>query len=216
MQPRFVAATEDIASAPRMMQKQGGGDDEESIESYMERLMQRVRGDSESAPTSVTQTGVAQTGVTQTRMSQSLVKPMTASVSPPTAEDVGSTMVAAMMPEDSAESEPASAEAMPRRPAPDLMANLSAMREVANSVAHAAINQHARGKNRKRANRKLFGACLALGGSLVLSYFSWGASSMPGMAGAAAGCTIAMYWMFGAARGFIRLKSGKPLESDTK
>jgi hypothetical protein len=197
--PRFVAATENLAPpAPRMAQQPASGDSEESIESYMERLMQRVRGDEGPAPTSMSQTGVTQTAS----------KPITSSFAAPPAEDVGSTMVAAFMPEGSAGNEPTPAEVAPRRPSPDLTANLSAMRELANSAANAAINLHGRNKDRSRANRKLLGACLTLSASVVLSYFSWEAGSMPGMAGAVAGCSIAAYWMLGAAQGFIRLKSG--------
>jgi hypothetical protein len=183
------------------------GDSDESIESYMERLMQRVRGDAEPA-----QTALSQSGITQTAM-----KPKTSSFAAPRAEDVGSTMVAAVMPDGSPMSESAPAEVAPRRPAPDFTANLSAMRELANSAANAAIDLHVRNKDRTHANRKLLGACFALGGSVVLSFVSWEAGSLPGMAGAVTGCSIAAYWMLGAAQGFIRLKSGKPqVETDAK
>jgi chromosome segregation ATPase len=217
--PRFVAATEDIApSMPRMPQKQTAGDEEESIESYMERLMQRVRGDSEPAPTGVTQTRASQTGFSQTGVSKTASKPLTSSFAAPPAEDVGSTMVAAIMPDGSAEGEPASAEIAPRRVVHDLTANLSAMRELANSAANAAINQHARNKSSQRAQRKLLGSCLTLGASAVLAYFSWESESTPGMAGATSGVAIAMYWMLGAARGFIGLKIKKsqalPVENE--
>jgi hypothetical protein len=150
-------------------------------------------------------------------MSQTATKPRTSSFAAPRAEDIGSTMVAAIMPDGSPIGELAPAEVAPRRPAPDFTANLSAMRELANSAANAAIDQHVRNKNRSRANRKLLGACLALGGSIVLSVVSWEAGSLPGMAGAVAGCSIAAYWMLGAAQGFIRLKIGKPqVETDAK
>jgi hypothetical protein len=158
------------------------------------------------------QTTLSQSGITQTA-----TKPKTSSLAASRAEDVGSTMVAANMPDGSSVSDSAPAEVAPRRPAPDLTANLSAMRELANSAANAAINQHVRQKNRSRANRKLLGACLALGGSVVLAFVSWQAASLPGMAGAVAGCSIAAYWMLGAAQGFIRLKGSKQeVEKDSK
>jgi hypothetical protein len=208
---RFVAATEDIAPrAPRMTPKQPGGDEEESIESYMERLMQRVRGDADPAPTGAMPTRASQTSVSQTGVSKTATKLTTSSFAAPPAEDIGSTMVSAIMPEGGAESESAPANVAPRRPAPDLTANLSAMRELANSAANAAINQYARSKTSQRAQRRLLGAGLTLAASTVLAYFSWQSGSREGLGGAATGVVMAAYWMLGAARGFIGLKTAIP------
>jgi hypothetical protein len=158
--------------------------------------MKRVRGDVAPAEPAVTKT----TSKPSTSVSVSAIPPE---------ENIGSTMVAPIVPQSPSDADSLAGEVAPRRPVPDAVTNLSAMREVANSAALAAINQHVRTKASKGAQRKLLGACLTLAGSAALAHFSWEVGSTPGVAGAAAGCTIAAYWLLGAALGFIRLKRAK-------
>jgi hypothetical protein len=110
--------------------KEGGGEDDDSIDEYMARLLQRVRGDDEldeedSGTSNPTSTAPGQNGPT---MEQRVVE------QPPVEE----------------EQAPLTAEEFkPSRRAPEANSNLSAMRELANSSARTAITT----SNRKKGMR---------------------------------------------------------------
>jgi hypothetical protein len=165
------------------------GHEEESIESYMDRLMKRVRGDSTSME------GKSRTIV---QAVEEAAPPSGATPDPVT-------------PAPPAEVEEA-AEYSPRRPAPEL-SSMSAMRELANSAARSAIDKHVRKHTGKQATGKLFGAFLTVCCSVVLAYWAWHEQSLPATVGAVIGGCAGLYWTFAAVRRlFILMKLNRPEE----
>lgn len=158
----------------------GSGDgDEESIESYMERLMKRVRGDAPGAPSDS--------------------KPLTGSrPTPPPVVAPPPTI------EDTANSEPA--EYSPRRMAPELNENLTAMRELANTAARSAIDRHVRQSTVRKAYGKLVGACSTVTASLVLGYWAWHVQSFPASVAGGIGGAVGGYWTLTAIRRLATLR----------
>jgi hypothetical protein len=144
-------------------------DEEESIESYMERLMQRVRGDASPTPTSANRAEPA-APKPPVQESTKVAPPASPSPAPPPVE---------------------SGEFMPRSTAPELGSNLSAMRELANNAARTAIDHHLRRYNHRQVTGKLLGAgfCLAAGG--FLGYCAWRQPSLITAAGAALSAALA-------------------------
>lgn len=150
--------------------------DEESIEKYMERLMQRVRGDSTSAP-----------------------RPAVMPVLQKQLEEPPAAGPAENLP---AEQDPVKPEEyLPRSPAPEQSANLAAMRELANTAARTAIEKHHQKSGNKQVAFKLLGAGVLLLGSALLAYWAWQMSSVTAAVGAAIGLLTGTLW---ALRGFIR------------
>jgi hypothetical protein len=160
--------------------------DEESIESYMQRLLQRV-------------------GVTpSTAQAPPVAKPAQANWQPvqPVEEPVA--FDAEQAADDQPESKPE--EFVPRSAAPEAT-NMAAMRELANSAARTAIDKHQRKNTGKQAAGKLVGSLIVLACSLVLAYWAWRTSETTATVGAAIGLTAGTYWslqsigrMFRAAR----------------
>jgi hypothetical protein len=166
------------------------GDDEESIESYMDRLMKRVRGD--SMPLASKPIPIAQAA--EEPAPQSVATPDATTEEPPE------------------EAEEEAAEHSPRRPAPEI-SNMTAMRELANSAARSAIDKHVRKHTGKQATGKLLGACLTVCTSLVLAYWAWSAQSLLATVGAAIGSCIGLYWTLAAVRRlFSLMRLNRPLE----
>ena len=141
-----------------------GNDDEESIERYMAKMMQRLRGDSTSPPASQAPPPAPAAKLT---MPQATTRAGTsASVS-----DAGA-----------AEDTPPTAESMyvhrPRPtsgPAPERGTDMAALRALANQTARHAIGVHAAGKSRRHAVTRFIIALLAGTASLYffLSARSW-------------------------------------------
>jgi hypothetical protein len=160
---------------------QAHGDDEESIESYMDRLMKRVRGDS---------TPLA-----------SKLNPIAKPAEEATPQSVATPAATTEEPTEEAEE---AGEYSPRRTAPEI-SNMTAMRELANSAARSAIDKHVRKHTGKQVTGKLFGACLTVGTSLMLAYWAWKAQSLPAAVAAAIGSCIGLYWTFAAVRRLFNL-----------
>jgi hypothetical protein len=150
-------------------------DEEESIESYMERLMKRVRGDSPAAAG---------------RMLP---------VEPPTAPPALAPQPVAPAPPQEPAEEPAG-EYSPRRTAPELATNMSAMRELANTAARSAIDRHVRQHTGRQALGKLFGALLTVAFSGVVGYWSLRAQSLGAGVAALLGGGLGFYWTWAAVR----------------
>ena len=87
------------------------------------------------------------------------------------------------------------------------------MRDLANSAARTAIDQHVRRNTSQRATQKLFGACITVGYSLVLAYWAWRVHSLQAAIGAGFGGAIGGYWTLAALR---RLSGLKRLDRETE
>jgi hypothetical protein len=166
-------------------------DEEESIESYMDRLMKRVRGDD---------------GVGQSNWKASSAIAASAPTSAPVPEPA-----AAVEPTPSiSDSQPT--EYSPRRTAPELSTDLSAMRDLANSAARTAIDQHIRQHTSRRATQRLLGAFVIVVLSLAMGYWAWRIHSFQAALGAGLGGAIGSYWTLTALR---RLSGLKRLDRET-
>jgi hypothetical protein len=177
------SGTDDLAEPPRVSANQAapggaaapsGDGDEESIESYMEQLMKRVRGDAPSVKNQwKPPVGPARQGAPLPAQAPVVLEP----------EQVA----------------PA-AEYSPRRTAPELNENLSAMRELANTAARSAIDLHVRQRTVRKAIGKLVGACSTVTASFVLGYWTYQVQSLPAMVAAGIGGAAGAYWTWAAIR----------------
>jgi hypothetical protein len=152
--------------------------DEESIEKYMERLMQRVRGDSTSGARPPL-AAVFQAAAEQAKPAQRVPAPEADAPQPVTPEEY-----------------------VPRSQAPEQSQNLAAMRELANSAARSAIEKHHQKSHGKQAAGRLLGAGIVLLGSALLGYWAWHSHSLAAGVGAAIGLVTGTLW---ALRGLGRL-----------
>lgn len=166
----FQASPEAPLPTPGAAKSATAGD-EESIESYMERLMMRVRGDgskpgaTSSAPAShfaPEPSGAAPTTQTEAPAPKTDVKPE---------------------------------EFLPRAQAPEASVNMAAMRELANSAARSAIATHQQKHTSKRATGKLIGSAAVLAISLLLCFLAWYAWSLAAAIGAALGLAVSGWGM---------------------
>ena len=148
------------------------GRDDESIESYMDRLLKRVRNATSpagpSSPPAATRVEPAP-----------LPKPSPTPASPVAEEPT---------------------EYVPRTTAPELPANLSAMRELANTAARTAIDRHVRKHTGRQAAGRLVAAGLTISTSILLSYWAWRAHSLEAGVAAGIGGSIGIYWTLAALR----------------
>jgi hypothetical protein len=160
-----------------------GGDEEpeESVEDYMARLMQRLRGGDTASPA-----------------------PAASAVSVPTSEEAA---VAHVLDTD-AETPPASdvveppapvappiqpCEYKPRNQAPERGAGLDALRDLANSSARSAISTHKVKTHGKAAMGRAIAAGLALLGAVA--FVCWqGYDGVVGLAGTGIALVLAMIW----------------------
>ncbi len=167
------------------------GDDEESIEQYMAKLLQRMRGDSEAAkaeaPAPVEATSSQNDGGEN--------------IEPAAADDE-----AAPAAENAEEESVDALELLKRRvSAMAPTTNMSALRALANETARMAISRHELNKLRRSATTKVIVATLAGVTSLwlVLNSSEWRSLSV-----VAAGVTlfVAVYWVGETFRTLYRLK----------
>ena len=79
------------------------------------------------------------------------------------------------------------------------------MRDLANSAARSAIDQHVRKHTGKQATNRMIGAVLTLTASTVLGYFAWQDSSVQAGAGAIIGGGLGVYWLLAALRRVLKL-----------
>jgi hypothetical protein len=189
--PAVAASVADIADGGR--DSTGVCGEEESIESYMERLLKRVKGD--STPIS----------------SAAPMKFKPATAAPPAAVPATTAPPAEQTAYDrQVESE----EYSPRRTAPELSTNLTAMRDLANSAARSAIDRHVRKHTGKQVAGKLTGAFLTVTASGLLSYWAWKTNSFQAAVGAGIGGAAGAYWTLAAIRrlfGLMRLNKPRPV-----
>jgi hypothetical protein len=105
----------------------------------------------------------------------------------------------------------------PRRTAPELSTNMSAMRDLANTAARSAIDRHVRKNTSRQAAGRLFSACLTVAASLLLAYWAWKAFSLQAAVGAAIGGFAGAYWVLAALRRiFSIMRLNKPGANDAE
>ncbi len=160
------------------------GSDEESIESYMERLMQRVRGD--EGP------------------NKAVAAPQPAMAAAPSPAVESSSQPAAAAPDQPTAAEPG--EFTPRRAAPEVIADMSAMRDIANTAARSAIDHHVRKHTGQQAAGRLVGACLTVALSVGLGFWAWQTGSLQAAAGSIIGGGLGLHWLLSAARRLFKLR----------
>jgi len=153
----------------------------------MDRLLKRVRGDSPAAAI---------------KAPNSL---------PVEAAPVPMPVVAASPLEEKVEE---AGEFLPRTTAPELPANLSAMRELANTAARTAIDRHVRKHTGRQAAGRLVGAGLTIAASTLLAYWAWKGHSIQAGVGAGIGGGVGIYWTLAALRRlFGAMRLNRPLEA---
>ena len=151
--------------------------DDESIESYMERLLQRVRGDAGDAPKPAAPAPAPAYQASQPA-------PAEESHSEPAAAVSDKPPAALVNPE----------EFVPRSQAPEMTSDLAAMRELANSAARSAIAKHQRKTTGKHVTGRLVGIGVVLAASGALAYWAWSIPSITAAVGASVGFTASLYW----------------------
>jgi hypothetical protein len=154
------------------------GQVEESIEKFMEQLMQRVGGDSTKSPRPPVMPAL------QSQLDEfSRTTPQVGEAG----ENPGPVK---------------QREYVPRSQTPEQLANLAAMRELGNSAARSAIETHHQKSGNKQVAGRLLAAGVVLLGSALLGYWAWEISSVTAGVGAAIGLLVGSLW---ALRGFARL-----------
>jgi hypothetical protein len=181
--PAAAPAAEPLFQPPLATDSAPLTDDEETIESYMERLMKRVRGDAPGANPGWKPA--------EAPVQESVALPQSPAPAPQPAEQPQ-------------EAEPG--EYSPRRTAPELNTNLTAMRELANTAARSAIDRHVRQHTGRQALGKLIGACLTVLASSVLGYWAWRVQTLQAYVGAGIGGALGAYWTWAAIRRLIALR----------
>ena len=148
-------------------------EDDESIESYMQQLLSRVRGDNSptgtTGPNPIYKAAAAPHAADEKKPAEA-AKPL--SITPVTKEEY-----------------------IPRTAAPEQSMSLAAMREVANSQARSAIQTHASKVGKKQSSGRFLAATVsfALAGAGVW----WGLEmhSRPAIAGGTIGIIVGSYWL---------------------
>lgn len=162
--------------------KAGDAGEEDSIESYMERLLERVRGDG-SAETGQRRNEVVQLSETEPSVTeQPPLEKLPTSTSPP--------------PEPAVLTE---SEYQPRSQAPEMNVNLAAMRAIANDSRKNNMRVHAQQKWSNKSQSKFVGALIGLGIAGTSFYFLDTHTEFAAI-GFFTGCSIAAFWLWRAFR----------------
>jgi hypothetical protein len=174
-------------------------EEEESIDDYMARLLNRVRGNADERP--------AKSGVAESRAA-TVVSSRT-SMQTPSPTQIGARHEAVEI-EASIDQE---APKLPRQPvqlvarstAPESTVNLAAMRELANMTARVAIAKHSHGKGSIAILKRFVGAGIATCSGAALLYF--GHTAYPPLQLAGMACMVAAtvcFWQVAARSRKIR------------
>ena len=171
----------DRAKGPSAARPSGGASEEESIDQYMTRLLQRVRATTGSSASSEASTGTPDTDIGEPS-------------SQPAAVPLGTPAPGSDTSQDSAANRSPSAMAR-RSAAREDSANRGAMRELANVAAQTAIDHHARRRLVRLSTSKLTVILLALisGAAMLWTWWFFGAGVSTFYAGLVS-FLIALYW----------------------
>lgn len=170
-------------------------DNDESVDLYMARLLERVRGAAGDKPSGnpakspATKTGSIESAGSVSANETAGTFEESSPPSPSNEEEEEEEEEGGK----SAEQEPA--EMSPRTAAPERQENLSAMREVANASAQTAIHRHMRGRLLSAGYTKLAGMSLGLfGGTASIWIWATDAHSPMALAFAVAGFAVAAFF----------------------
>ena len=167
-------------------------EEEESIDSYMARLMDRVRSlnGSESQTPAIIK---SQPVDTQKVAASKQEKPAAG----PSERDTIPFQQSAAPQETQTPEQAEPEEILPRGVAPERSENLSAMRELANVSAQSAINRHTKSQFRHAARSKLLVAGIGLASGCILMYLWWFIGNRgPVFYGGLVALAVALVWGF--------------------
>ncbi len=196
------SVTQYEASYEETEEEVSDGDKEESIEDYMARLLQRVKGMPES-------------DASPTKTSSNATKPIETIASPTTSREqsrkedsqVFSSDVPVVKPNDIKPGEFA-----PRQVAPEKAANLAALRNLANDTARQAIHNSSLKKNELVLVGKVAIAILGLSGAILLLVLN-GFRANVAMIGMIASFVVFLLWGYEAATQYKMLHATKVKEA---
>jgi hypothetical protein len=150
-------------------------DSDDSIESYMSRLMQRLRTSDDEEP-SPKKTGSATNRASSNSTSKAAPTP------PPAPKPTDSKPLTSL------------SEISPRSQAPEMSSSLAAMRELANSAARGAIETHRTRNKQERVNLRTINTLMALLAAAGFT-FLW---SRTGSMLALGGISLSLLWAIGS------------------
>lgn len=172
-------------------------EEEESIEAYMQRLLNRVRGEAEKSPTATqTKTPIAEVPVPA-------VQPNPTKPRSRVAASMGLEMEDALPPPSERLSEELF---VPRQQAPEQRNDLAALRELANTNARRAITRSDIRRTNSAFFLKLGVTALAVFSAVALFLFNGFTLNAP-FAGMVAAIVVALLWGFDCVNHFRRLKN---------
>ena len=175
---------------------------EESIEDYMTRLLQRVKGSSDAGPTTI------KSSASTLKSRETATSPATVDTQQPMADSPVTNV------ETSAAqaTEVKSIEFTPRQAPPENAANLAALRNLANDTARQALHN----SNRKKTEMVLVGkiaiAVLGFGGGMLLLVLN-GFRANVAMIGMIASFVVCLLWGYEAVVQFKQLQASKVREA---
>jgi hypothetical protein len=190
-----------LPSAAADRPSQPTSDEEESIEDYMNRLLQRVRGDEAGSSYRVTTTTRTAPPPNRTAPPPSRTTPAAQLRAAPPPQDAAVTQTAARLPsgggEQAATINPE--EFLPRSQAPERSEHLAAMRDLANTSARTAIGRHTRARWLATCFTRTVLGLGALVACIFLIIFSTN-SPVLAFSGAAFAAIGSAYWLIRALR----------------
>ncbi len=181
--PRTEATTSEAGERP------GDEEDEETVEAYMSRLLERVtEGTGKRSPSAP---------ATARHRARDADREDALPAEPPRGVDrQGGGTPADTLSEDRGEGsrQPAPASLAPRTSAPERSVNFSAMRELANLSADAAISTHARRTLRGTFRSKIAVIVVSSSTAMALLWLGWQGAGRFAFLAAGAGLTVAVQW----------------------
>ncbi len=161
-------------------------EEEDSIEAYMQRLLQRVSGESEARPRAA-----------QPKTSLPIVSVADVEASAPTTPIADEPVIEPFDP----------AKYVPRSMAPEASSKLAAMRALANSSARSAIHTSTKRRAAKHLSGKLGMAIFAVAAAISLGWLALQTHSMLSYYAAIAACGAGLLW--GLHAGYLWLRKGR-------
>lgn len=161
-------------------------DEEDSIEAYMQRLLQRVSGESESRPHS-----------SPAKQSLPIVSPVVCEMP---AEKASITAEPIVEPFDPSTY-------VPRSTAPEASSKLAAMRELANSSARSAIHTSTKRRHAKHLSGKLGMSIFAVAAAISLGWLALQTHSTLSFYAAIGACVAGLLW--GLHAGYLWLRKSR-------
>ncbi len=186
---------------------------EESIEDYMQRLLQRVKGEGGDSPTAKpsVKTSTSAASATVSIKSNSIPISPPSHANPTTKNYAEAVTMLPQQTEDSADQEPNFA---PRKSAPERSENMAALRELANSTARSAIQKSSKKRMELGIATKFGISMLGLAGGLVLLFLN-GFNANIAMLGMICSFIVCLLWGYEASTEAKKLASSNVKQPTT-